>query len=299
MKFWQSFDDYHEIYFSNIWKNSRLKLSLYCKLPNENDMTAIYWNTNKQNDFDRISDILSDVQPDVMFLSEINEDVIQAKQEKINVLNYEYFENPGCNRVKILKHQNFPLELHLQNNYFTIVRNSETDIYVVSLHFPSQMYQHLDSLKEFIRDFRTTLDLEIGSSSEKKVLIIGDFNVNPFEKPMIDFDGFLATNSSKSRTSVTHLTKNRTTYYNPTWKLYSRNHFPGTKAFTRPSGASYDIIEHHFLDQVVISQQLRSTISEENISVIEKTKNFIFFDEKRNKVVGSDHLPLLYNIKIV
>jgi exonuclease III len=262
-------------------------------------MKAIYWNTNNVDNFERICDILSDLKPDILFLSEIDPSVIQDNIKKIERIDFEYFENPGCNRVAIIKSKYFPLELSLQNNYYTVVREIKNDINIISLHLPSQMFQHLKALKEFIRDFRITIDNEIGSSIEKKVLIIGDFNVNPHEEPMIDFDGFLATNSTNSRSSITHLKKQRTTYYNPTWKLYSRSQFPGTKAFSRPSGSSYDVIEHHFLDQVVISQKLLSCISDELIRVIEKTENFVFFDEEVNSIIGSDHLPLLYQFKTI
>lgn len=261
-------------------------------------MKAIYWNTKETERLDVIIDILSDMKPDLLFLSEIKSTFIQNNIDKIDQVGFEYFANPGCERVIILKNKKKSLELKFQANHYTAVRDIENDIYVVSVHLPSQMFQHFKALKNFIRRFRGTLDEEIGSSVEKKIMIIGDFNVNPHEEPMIDFDGFLAANSINSRTTITNLGESKATYYNPTWKLYSRSHFPGTKAFFRPSGSSYDIIEHHFLDQVVISQELRKNISEEIIQVIEKTNNFAFFDEEKNKIVIGDHLPLLYQFKI-
>jgi exonuclease III len=261
-------------------------------------MTIIYWNTKEVANLDRIADILNDRQPDFIFLSEIKRDVIENNSALLKNLGYEYFENPGCKRVAIIKKSSLQVELKMQNYYYTAVKESSFGIHIISLHLPSQMFQHMKALKEFIRDFRNTIDIEIGSSLEKKIIVIGDFNINPHEDPMIDFDGFLATNSVKSRHTIKHLKKIRTTYYNPTWQLYSRKHFPGTKAFNRPSGSSYDILEHHFLDQVVISQYLLSNISNDSIEVIEKTKNFIFFDDANNSIVGSDHLPLLYQFKI-
>jgi hypothetical protein len=127
---------------------------------------------------------------------------------------------------------------------------------------------------------------------------MGDFNINPFEKPMIDFDGFGASNSIKLRKEAVHLQKRKALYYNPTWILYRENSFPGTKYFKRPSGSSFDILEHHFLDQVVLSYQMSQNIIFENINVLRKTKNFTLFNISTNSIDFSDHLPLIYEYKI-
>src|SRR5690606_11667098 len=142
--------------------------------------------------------------------------------------------------VSILIRKGLNVDLGIQNKYYTNIKIPNLNLDVISLHLPSQMFQHFDALKEFIRDFRIDVDVNIGVPDEKRILLIGDFNVSPFEKPMIDFDGFSATNSINSRTAITHLGKQKALYYNPTWKLSTNTHFPGTKHFKRPSGSSYD-----------------------------------------------------------
>ncbi len=257
-----------------------------------------YWNTKNNDNLDRIIDILVSRDVDVIFLSEIDKDVLEKNEDSLTKVGYEYFANPGCERVLIIKKTSFEIELKQQNYYYTVVRDTKNDINIISIHSPSQMFQNMKGLKEFIRDFRYTIDNEIGSSLEKMIIVIGDFNINPHEEAMIDFDGFLATNTTKGRQTITHLKKQRTTYYNPTWQLYSRTSFPGTKAFPRPSASVYDVLDHHFLDQVVISQYLLSSIHNDSIEVIEESDNFIFFDKVKNSTLGSDHLPLLYTFKL-
>jgi exonuclease III len=156
----------------------------------------------------------------------------------------------------------------------------------------------MDALKSFIRTFRGEIDDEIGNSSKQDILIIGDFNVNPFEKPMIDFDGFSASNSKSHRKEVTHLRSKKELYYNPTWTMYGKNNFPGTKYFRRPSASSFDILEHHYLDQVVLSYSLSQKLTSESINVLEFTTNKTFFDSTSNSILQSDHLPLIYEFKI-
>jgi exonuclease III len=261
-------------------------------------MNIAYWNTNKNSNLNCIIDILLCRNIDVIFLSEIDVEVIETNNDFLSKNGYEYFHNPGCERVKIVKKISLEIELKQQNYYYTVVRETENDINIISIHSPSQMYQNMKALKEFIRDFRCTIDNEIGGSLDRKIIVIGDFNINPHEEAMIDFDGFLATNSTRGRKTITHLKKQKTTYYNPTWQLYSRTNFPGTKAFRRPSASVYDVLEFHFLDQVVISQNLLSALQSDYIEVIEDTDNFILFDKVKNLILGSDHLPLLYSFNL-
>lgn len=260
-------------------------------------MKFLYWNTNNINTLDEIIDLLSQEKPHIFFLSEISELTLNDNITNLETIGYKLLLNPGCLRVRIIYKIDIDLELGIQNKYFTHVKLSEQNAHIISLHLPSQMFQHMDSLKEFIRDFRNKIDTNIGSPEEQNIIIIGDFNVNPFEKPMIDFDGFSATNSIKSRKKITHLGKQKSLYYNPTWKLYNNNDFPGTKYFRRPSASSYDIIEHHFLDQVVISPKLLEIISNEDIKVITQSSKYKYFSNEINSILISDHLPLSYEIK--
>lgn len=158
----------------------------------------------------------------------------------------------------------------------------------------------MEALRDNLRSFRNRLDTEIGNSSEKSILIIGDVNVNPYEPAMINFDGFMATNTTNGRKMIKSIDSSdgREPYYNPSWRLYSKSDFPGTKKFPRPSGSSYDIIEFHLLDQVLISNKMKDNIEIDEIDIIISTTNYKLLNKKYNRVDYSDHLPLLYQFKI-
>ncbi|MBS1686962.1 MAG: endonuclease/exonuclease/phosphatase family protein [Bacteroidetes bacterium] len=240
-----------------------------------------------------ILDILETEEPDLFFLSEIEEDFLDKNQHTLIKIGFEHFLNPGCERVKIIKRKTLALDLHKQTRYYTTVYIKEINLFILSVHLPSQMFNHERTLREFLKKFRDEIDNKVGSSLRKRVLIIGDFNINPYEGPMIDKDGFLATNSYNARIRIDE----RNTYFNPTWQLYNRGYFPGTKYFPRPSGFSFDITEFHFLDQVVVSQKFQKEAKATEISIIESTMKFSFFNKAKNKIEQSDHLPLMYKFK--
>lgn len=263
-------------------------------------MKIIYWNTKKAEDLNRILELLIQESPNILFLAEVTPDLLTQKEneQKLKNAGYEYFENPGCERIQIISRIDLNINLSIQNKYYTSIKVDDISTYIISVHLPSQMFQHIDGLKKVIRNLRNTIDLSLGNSLEKRILFIGDFNVNPFEKPMIDFDGFAATNSINYRKKITHLGESLNPYYNVTWRLYSREYFPGTKFFQRPSASSFDILEFHYLDQVIISHKLKEELMKDQISIIEKTENFSFFDIDKNRIEGSDHSPIMYEFKI-
>lgn len=257
----------------------------------------MYWNTNGFKDIKAYQELLVEYAPDILFTSETSEELVNNFHSDLDAVGYIHKENPGCERVKIFARKDLSCELGIQNKFYTslIVDN----ITIISVHLPSQMFHHLESLRDYLRKFRSRIDSEIGNSSEKSVLIIGDVNVNPYEPAMVNFDGFMATNSIKARDKIKTIDNEdaREPYYNPSWRLYSNNTFPGTKKFPRPSGSSYDIIEFHLLDQVLLSIKLKDSIEADKIEIVASTSNFKLLNEKYNRVDYSDHLPLFYQFK--
>ena len=256
-------------------------------------MKIIYWNANKNTEIKLICEMLLENIPDILFLSEINESFLNSNSLALKSIGYKIYPNPGCERVKIIIAGNTIISLGLQNKFFTSVLTQD-GLYIISVHFPSQMYNHMDGQKYNLRNFRNNIDGIIGSSNTTPILIIGDMNVNPYEPAMVNYDGFMASNSLKSRETIKYIEEYRETYYNPTWRLYTEPNFPGTKKFPRPSGSSFDIIEFHFLDQVVISNNLKNKIVIDELKLIKETTNFKLYNKRYNRIDYSDHLPLQY-----
>lgn len=260
-------------------------------------MKIIYWNTNKNQNINLLCELLQENLPDIFFVSEIDESYLTDNQHLLEGLGYRPFPNPGCERVKIIISIKLTISLGLQNKFFTHVI-AEEDLNIISVHFPSQMYNHMDGQKYNLKHFRDKIDNLIGSSNTTPIIVIGDMNVNPYEPAMVNYDGFMASNSNKARQTIKYIEDYRETYYNPTWRLYVESEFPGTKKFPRPSGSSFDIIEFHFLDQVVLSNKFLSKIISDDLGLVKGTANFKFYNKKYNRIDYSDHLPLSYEFKI-
>ena len=102
-------------------------------------MKCIYWNTKELSDLSSVLDILQHEIPDVFFLSETKEDIIVNNLKQLEALNYEYFLNPGCKRIIILKKKDLILNLGRQSTYYTTLKDNKNNVNIISVHLPSQM----------------------------------------------------------------------------------------------------------------------------------------------------------------
>lgn len=257
-------------------------------------MKIIFWNIKKL-DNSIISKYFSSLEADIFLFCEDGAVKKNDIKDRIQGLGYTLVETPGCNRVSVFCKDKLTTELNIQNYFFTAMKISsdvEAPFYMVALHINSQMYKSIDELGYYISKLRAQIDANIGASLSTEIVIIGDFNVNPFETAMIGFNGFCATNSRKSRTHGKSIQETKELYINPTWELYSRKDYPGTKRYPRPSATAFDIIEWHYLDQVILSQKLNNSILIDKIAVIEKFSDIELLLE--GSVKYSDHLPISY-----
>ena len=139
---------------------------------------------------------------------------------------------------------------------------------------------------------RVIEDSENGNNSDYTVLA-GDFNMNPFEKAMLQGGGIHAF------PTVTEAEKNKRTvddeeykmFYNPMWKYFGGNsEVPGTY-YTIPTH-TYGLYWNIF-DQVLYRPCLMEIVDGIEIKTKIKGEDLI----KGNKILVSDHLPIYFKLK--
>jgi hypothetical protein len=126
-------------------------------------------------------------------------------------------------------------------------------------------------------------------------LIVGDFNVNPFEEPMVSACAGHALSSrqivQKSKRTVSGRQYNM--FYNPMWNLFGdSNNPPGTYYYNASSQVNYF---WNIFDQVIIRPELMKNFDLNNLKIITKVDNIQFLN-KNNIPIISDHLPIVFTI---
>lgn len=171
-----------------------------------------------------------------------------------------------------------------------------------SVHFHSKVNWSESSLAlectNFIRDI---LFVESKTACDETILI-GDFNMNPFEDGLVAANGIHAIQDLEYANNTTdgrEIDGNKYKYfYNPMWNFFGD--------FKKPMGTHYHRTSHsvsqewNMYDQVIFRPSLKAHLDKDYIQVIQRIKNYdlvgYYGRPKDNKY--SDHFPLVFKLKI-
>ena len=176
------------------------------------------------------------------------------------------------------------------------------DILLVAAHLPSKLHMsdieqtlHCATLSAKIEHF----EAELG---HQRTVVVGDFNVNPFEAGLVSAQSFHATSSRSIALRGTRVVQGReyAFFYNPMW-----NHFgdrgpspPGTYFYSSSSAMN---LFWNMFDQVLIRPELLSAFDDESIQILTAVgeHSLLAEDGKPNGVTASDHLPIVFSINLL
>jgi len=93
------------------------------------------------------------------------------------------------------------------------------DTYLACVHFPSKLHHDEITHLQLVPNYKDKVHSLTQNS--KRLFIVGDFNMNPFDYGMVEPTGFYAHNHRELVSVETHkrLGDHRTLYYNPSWTL--------------------------------------------------------------------------------
>lgn len=166
-------------------------------------------------------------------------------------------------------------------------------ILLCAVHLPSKIYfkesdQALHAV-EVVRKIRQAEE----ATSNIATLVIGDFNMNPFDHGMISANGFHAVMDRRIAVRRPRKVKGAffPYFYNPMWEFMgsSKRGAPGTHYYP-PTG--YLGYHWHTLDQVLISPELLHKYKEE-VDVLTSAGSQTLACKKNFRPEVSDHFPVL------
>lgn len=175
------------------------------------------------------------------------------------------------------------------------------------VHFPSKLYldevrqlQAASTYKRFILQGAARNSVAL----RERIIIIGDFNMNPYDLGMLEPMGFHAISN---QTFVKHdrvvQYSPEPMFYNPCWSLLgdhnANQRLPRTGGTQYYSGPTSRQLYWHLLDQVLISEALMPGFLHECLEIAQVPAIIAEQIAPRRKGqvnLLSDHLPLLFSI---
>lgn len=272
-----------------------------------NAYTFLFWNLNKKPLFAEIGEIVEEHQIDIVILTEFPENKENELFLTLNKIQNDFYPpHPlsSCEKIKIYTKFHFNNVKPIFEDFRITIRELQfplsQPIILAAIHFPDK--------GSFTDDSQSVESLLVISKIQeieklkghKRTILVGDFNMNPFEKPMMQTTGFHATMSSQIA-----MKKSRTVqgasydyFYNPMWGLYGdiNDKVSGTYYYPHSEHVSY---YWNIFDQVLLRPDLMNNFDKGSLKILERTakKNFMTKSQVPSSFF-SDHLPIIFKFKL-
>ncbi|RXJ13402.1 endonuclease/exonuclease/phosphatase family protein [Bacillus albus] len=277
------------------------------------DLNLLFWNVKHKDLSSIVESIANHHKADFILLAELSQKHIQKYKDALGKRGYVFRATPSS-KVKIFDRlTNIQGSLEQVSSYYSqddrltsIIYNLNGEsVLIVGVHlFSIASMKFSESRKGFAQ-----LALKVIEEIEKqhkidKTIIIGDFNLNPHESGMIDYFGFNAT-LCKNTAQLEHREiagEKRRYFFNPSWQAYSNVGIKDAPAGTFYYSETYDttLLYWNLLDQAIIRPKL--VPNSRGFKIItdggERVPTLLNSELKPDVEKYSDHLPILYSIKI-
>lgn len=268
----------------------------------------LFWNIYRKPLIPLIKDVVRSHNIDVLILAESKlEDskVLSALNEGQDILFYRdtghseaiklYFRYPR-DHFRAVKDEGRIAIRHITSP------DDRNNFLLVAVHVPSKLYLDERDQLSYIMDLSDTIMQEEESVKHCRTLLVGDFNMNPFEEGMVNARGLHAIMDRRitaRRRFRTVQEKERPLFYNPMWAFGGdiSTGPPGTYFFDR-SGHQYNLFWNIF-DQVLLRPDLLEAFDTDSLEIVTKIGSTSLLDAngRPDKRLASDHLPLAFTLK--
>lgn len=186
---------------------------------------------------------------------------------------------------------------------FFKVKYHKINFLLIPIHFPSRIYASVTKQKDISVHFKKYIE-----AVEKKInlpsLVVGDFNMNPFEPGMLHQEGFHALPTQLLDSRIEYYTIPYKTFYNPTWQKFGDYEIVNERFKLRPGGTFYfensnDLNYYWYIfDQVIMRKEIVQQFSFKDFKIVTGiNENAEFLTNNiPNSETYSDHLPLTFTL---
>jgi endonuclease/exonuclease/phosphatase family metal-dependent hydrolase len=131
-----------------------------------------------------------------------------------------------------------------------------------------------------------------------RTLLIGDFNMNPFDQAMNMATGLNAMMTEKcvARLSRKQQDQDYPFFYNPMWNLFG-DRTPGPPGTYYHTSSSQGMYGWNMLDQVLVRPSALPWFDKVEILTAAGSSSLLNKSERPNKNIASDHFPILVKLK--
>lgn len=260
-------------------------------------VTFLFWNTGQKNVVDQLANLVKIHSIDILILAENNIE----NHKLLAVQNLEVFAPiiDQNNKVQIFSKLPYEQFFLAKNELRYTVRLLNFDgideLLLVALHFPSKINLTDDQQNSEA----TVLNMNIAQIEKDygidKTVVVGDFNMHPFDYGMVSHTGFNSVMTKKiAKKGFRQVQSKKYAYfYNPMWSFLGDVHNQVSGTLFRSGDFNW-----HLFDQLLIRPKLIQNFDHRDLKIItnDGESNFLNKNGRIRRSVFSDHLPLKFSL---
>jgi exonuclease III len=260
----------------------------------------IFWNVNKKDLTNLVCSITKSNDADVVVLNENQvpiADMLQALRTNVSQDFYCPNSTPSSEERFHCFCRNSELdlsELHaLQRSSVRKINIGQHKVLLALVHGVDMRNYDAEARQSSLQTLMTDMEFVKEQQKTNKLILLGDFNMNPYDKAMNLAAGLNAmmTKSCVARGLRKYMDRDYDFYYNPMWSLFGDN-------TDGPAGTVYDTSSQgpygwSMLDQVLINHSIVSLFQDVRILTEAGTQSLMDGKGRPNSSTASDHFPIL------
>lgn len=259
-------------------------------------MKFLFWNTHRNVKINYVLEqLIEENNIHIIMLAEYKAD-INDLLSKFQLFEYV---TVGCDRINILgtMHPSY-IQPFIQSHYasFQIIKDK---LILCCIHLPGRMYGNSERIREkAIAQINYDLDALERQIGSENTVVVGDFNLNPYESSLIRFNCFRSLPICEEiKNTVKKDNFESKPFYNPMWNFFGDFKFPYGTYYYKGDGNGENIFWHIF-DQVIIRPAMRAKFVEDSLKIVTETNRISLLDEQNHpRKEISDHLPIMFEIE--
>ncbi len=272
-------------------------------MPTQDVCRVLFWNVNRKKFPSLVSKLVTSTQADVVVLNESGMKpsalLKKLKTEVSETFCLPDFDNSDSRFHCFGKDQSLFLEeIHCgARTSIRVLNLGETSILLVLVHGADVRNYDIEARQSIMQRLMDEVAWVKEKEQHNRIIIIGDFNMNPFDKPMNLAMGF---NAMMTKTCIRLGTRTFNEekfdfYYNPMWSFFGDR-------IDGPSGTTYNTSSQgmygwSMFDQVLICHSIVDRFQKVEILTHAGDESLVTSLGRPDSEKSSDHLPILIELK--
>jgi exonuclease III len=257
-------------------------------------MTVVFWNLHNSGDTKAVRMLIESCCPHVLIFVEASNLDLESVAPKTYTLIQSVIQPTADIRALSLRSAVQMSIVQEHKGHLSLYRLlTQDDVFLIAgIHFPSKLFQDEKSQLCEAIDYMQQIGRAEKDFDISKTIIIGDFNMNPFEPGMIAGNAFNSVCSMevamKRQRQVQTVSYGY--FYNPSWRLYG-NHLTekyGTYFHHSPGHCDF---HWNIFDQALLRP---SILTDYRVDFRAMEDDYYFSHRKKAQ---SDHAPIVLDIE--